>query len=608
VLEHAWQHLDHLYEISKRLGAFDSVERTFPELMTLASQVLPLSTALLLEGVDSGGDPLPEHPHLTVWSAGESPVSRLSLVAGHAATTYAWLVGVERVELRGEAAAGLEEPGTWRVPEPPSRDEPSFISLPLVSKGRVFGTLQVEAEGVLAEEGLAFIDAVANLLAAALDRHYALCREVRLRKRAETLERLQRELLARERQTRHEAEASHRRQTLLAEASAALAASLDYRSTLPGLARLLVPAWADCCAIDVLHLEAGGPKQAGDAERIALMAVEPAGQAPGQPSFIAQALASHPWVAFPASAENLPEGSSTVERAEWAGFPSNLRLPIRVRGRTMGVLSLVSARPERYGPADVQLFETLVQRIAAAVDAALLFLQAQEAVRWREELLAVVSHDIKTPLLVVRMNAEMLLNAARPPGEERRRQGRRHLETILQAAALMRDLIGGVLDRARMQGMPMPLAAQPLAVDGLIQQGLEVLRPLALDKYQDLKVEVGPGLPRVLADKERILQVLHNLVGNAIKFSAAGSTIGVRARQVDGQVRISVKDNGPGIASEDVPHLFERFWRAAGVSERGTGLGLSIVKSIVEAHGGSLWVETQVGAGSTFFFTLPVAK
>jgi signal transduction histidine kinase len=529
------------------------------------------------------------------------------MAAGQAVATYAWLVGVERVELRGEAAAGLE-PGTWRVPEPPSRAEPSFVSLPLVSKGRVFGTLQVEAEGVLAEEGLAFIDAVANLLSAALDRHYALCREVRLRKRAETLERLQRELLARERQARLEAEEAHRRQACLSEASAALAASLDYRSTLPGLARLLVPAWADCCAIDLLHLEPGAPKQAESAERIALMAVEPPGHVAGQPSFIAQALASHPWMAFPASPENLPEGSAAVERAEWAGFPSNLRLPIRVRGRTLGALSLVSARPERYGPADVQLFESLVQRIAAAVDAALLFQQAQEAVRWREELLAVVSHDIKTPLLVVRMNAEMLLNAARPKDEERRRHGRRHLETILQAAAQMRDLIGGVLDRARMQGMPMPLAAQPLAVDGLVQQTLEVLRPLALEKYQDLKVEVCPGLPRVLADKERILQVLHNLVGNAIKFSAAGSTIGIRARQVDGQVRLSVKDNGPGIAPEDVPHLFERFWRAAGVSERGTGLGLSIVKSIVEAHGGSLWVETQVGTGSTFFFTLPVAK
>jgi signal transduction histidine kinase len=608
VLEHAWRHLDHLYEISKLLGAFESVERTFPELMTRASQVLSLRTALLLEGVDSGGDPLPEHPHLSLWRAGETPVSRLSLAARRATTTYAWLVGVERVEPRGEAAAGLEESETWTVPGPPSRDEPGFISLPLVAKGRVFGTLQVESEGVLAEEGLAFIDAVANQLAAALDRHYALCREVRLRKRAETLERLQRELLARERQARLEAEEAHRRQAFLAEASAALAASLDYRSTLQGLARLLVPAWADCCAIDLLHLESDASKQAGDAERIALMAVEPAGHASGQASFVAQALASHPWMAFPASPENLPAGITTVDRTEWSGFPSNLRLPIRVRGRTLGALSLVSARPERYGPAEVQLFETLVQRIAATVDAALLFYQAQEAVRWREELLAVVSHDIKTPLLVVRMNAEMLLNAARPKEEERRRHGRRHLETILQAAAQMRDLIGGVLDRAREQGMPMPLAAQPQAVDGLVQQALEVLRPLALEKYQNLKVEVCPGLPRVLVDKERILQVLQNLVGNAIKFSAAGSSVVLRARQVDGQVRLSVKDNGPGIAPQDVPHLFERFWRAAGVSERGTGLGLSIVKSIVEAHGGSLWVETQVGAGSTFFFTLPVAK
>ncbi|HEX8825102.1 MAG TPA: ATP-binding protein [Archangium sp.] len=606
-LEHAWRHLDHLYEISKLLTGFESVERTFPKLMALATQVLPLRTALLLEGVDLSGEPRLERPHLNVWRGTDTSGLRLAQAAGQAASTYAWLVGVKAVEPRGEAVAGLDASGEWILPEPPSRAEPTFVSLPLVSKGRIFGTLQVEAEGVLAEEGLAFIDAVANLLASALDRHYALRREVHLRRRAETLERLHRELLARERQARHEAEESHRRQSFLAEASAVLAASLDYRSTLPGLARLLVPAWADCCAIDLLHMEPGAPKQGGGAERIALMAVEPPGYVPGHASFVAQALASHPWMAFPASPENLPQAQVTVERSEWSGFPSNLRLPIRVRGRTIGALSLISARPERYGPADVELFEGLVQRISTAVDSALLFQQAQEAVSWREELLAVVSHDIKTPLLVVRMNAEMLLKAARPVDQERRRHGRRHLETILQAAAQMRDLIGGVLDRARAQGMPMPLAPQPQAVDGLFQQALEVLRPLALDKYQSLEVEVCPGLPRVLADRDRILQVLNNLVGNAIKFSGAGCTITLRAKQMDGQVRFSVKDCGPGISPEDVPHLFERFWRAAGVSERGTGLGLSIAKSIVEAHGGSLWVETQVGVGSTFFFTLPAA-
>ena len=169
----------------------------------------------------------------------------------------------------------------------------------------------------------------------------------------------------------------------------------------------------------------------------------------------------------------------------------------------------------------------------------------------------------------------------------------------------MRNLIGGVLDRARMQGMPMPLAPQPYPVDGLIQQALQVLQPLALEKGQDLKVEVSPELPRVLADRERFLQVLSNLVGNAIKFTPTGGSIVLRARRVDGMVRLSVKDSGPGIPPNDVPHLFERFWRASGVNERGTGLGLSIARSIVEAHGGTLWVESRLGEGSTFFFTLP---
>ncbi|HEY0094148.1 MAG TPA: ATP-binding protein, partial [Archangium sp.] len=596
----AWCHLEHLYEISKRLAGFEGVERTFAEVMALASRAHPLRTALLLVGLDSGGDALPERPVLTSWRAEDVSAARLTVAAEQAASTYAWLMGETAVEPQHEVREGLEGSGAWILPEPPVRAEPAFITLPLVAKGLTFGTLQVEPDGVLAEEGLAFLDAVANQFALALDRHYALRREVRLRERAELFERVQRDLLQRERQAHQAAEEAHRRQALMAEASAMLAGSLDYRTSLPNLARLLVPAWADCCAIDLL-----GPS---GAERIAMMAVEPVGHPLGGASFVAQVLASHPWVAFPASPENLPEAQTPVERAEWTGFPSNLRLLIRVRGRTLGALSLISARPERYGPADVTLFETLAQRIATAVDSALLFQQAQEAVRWREELLAVVSHDIKTPLLVVRMNAEMLLNAARPPGEERRRQGRRHLENILLAAGQMRDLIGGILDRARLQGMPMPLATQPWAVEELFRQAAEVLRPLALNKSQDLVLEVCPGLPRVRADRERVLQVLSNLVGNAIKFTASGGTVTLRARKVDGLVRISVKDNGPGIPPEDVPHLFERFWRASGVNERGTGLGLSIVKSVVEAHGGTLWVETQVGVGSTFFFTLPAAE
>jgi signal transduction histidine kinase len=599
-LEHARRHIDHLYEISKLLTAFDSVERTFVRLMALAAEVLSLRTAVLLEGVDAVGEPLLERPRLTPWRAEGVTAERFTQAADRAASTYAYLVGAQQVEPQLAMPTELEEPDALSFPVPPESANPKCLTLPLVSKGRIFGTLQVEADGALDEEGLAFFDAVASQLSAALDRHYALRREVSLRERAEALERLQREFVERERQARHEAEAAHRRQTFLANASALLVGSLDYHASLPALARLLVPAWADCCAIDLLLRGPVG-------ERVALVASEPPDSPPGRESFLAQALASHPWLAQPVGSQNLPEPQVKVERTEWAGFPSNLRVPLRVRGRTFGVLSLISARPGRYGSADEALFEALALRIATAVDTALLHQQTQEAVRWREELLAVVSHDLKTPLLVVRMNAEMLLKAARSPGEERRRHGRRHVELVLRAAEQMRELIGGILDRAREQGMPMPLATQPLAVDTLFQEALEVLRPLALEKFQELAVEVAPGLPRVSADRERVLQVLGNLVGNAIKYTPTQGCITLRAKQIDGMVRISVKDTGPGISPKDVPHLFERFWRASGLLERGTGLGLSIAKSIVEAHGGTLWVESKEGAGSTFFFTLPVA-
>ncbi|WNG22573.1 sensor histidine kinase [Cystobacter fuscus] len=368
------------------------------------------------------------------------------------------------------------------------------------------------------------------------------------------------------------------------------------------MARLLVPTWADCCVIDLFSCDT---KDSCGTERVALVVTEPPGPAPAGTSFVTRAFTDHPWVALQPSPERLTEQSSAVERAEWAGFPSNLRLRIQVRGRTLGVVSLIAARPGRHDAADVALFEALVQRIAAAVDTAHLYEQAQEAVRWRDELLAVVSHDIKTPLLVVKLNAEILLKAAHEATPHPRQE--RLMESILHSADHMRDLIAGLLDRSRLQGGPLPLALEPLPVKELIEQVLPVLQPLAVSRALKLRVAVSPEVRPVKADRERVHQVLTNLVGNALKFTPPGGTITLRAKPVDGLVRFSVKDNGPGISPADVPHLFERFWRSASASERGTGLGLNIVKTLVEAHGGTVWVESQLGAGSTFFFTLPVA-
>jgi signal transduction histidine kinase len=598
--EHAWRHLGYLYEISKLLSGLQDVEHTLPRLMELATRVLPVRTALLLEGVDAHGHACLEHPRLSAWRSADVKDAQLAQAMEQATSSYAYLLGATGVRPQGAAADGLEALEARDAAAP----APTLVTLPLVAnKASIFGTLQMEVAGVLSEEGLAFIDAVASQLAVALDRAHALRREVGLRERAEAGERAQREHLEREQQSRRELEKAHRRQALLVEAGAVLAQSLDYRTSLPEVARLLAPTWADCCVIDLFACDA---KDVCGTERVVLMAREPPDAAPASPSFVTQVLTTHPWVAFPASPERLAKQPLTVERAEWSGFPSNLRLLIQARGRTLGVMSLIAAQPGRYTANDLPLFETLAQRIAAAVDSANLYQQAQEAVRWRDDLLAVVSHDIKTPLLVVKLNAELLLKTARSGGQHPRQE--RLMESILHSADNMSSLIGGLLDRSRLAGMPVPLSLQPQRVEELFDHALQVLRPLAANKSQRLVVAVSPGLPPVKADRERVLQVLTNLVGNSIKFTPPGGTLTLRARQVEERVRVSVRDNGPGISPEDMPHLFERFWRSSGTSERGTGLGLNIVKSLVEAHGGTVWVESQLGAGSTFFFTLPIAE
>jgi signal transduction histidine kinase len=151
-----------------------------------------------------------------------------------------------------------------------------------------------------------------------------------------------------------------------------------------------------------------------------------------------------------------------------------------------------------------------------------------------------------------------------------------------------------------------PSLEQP---DALVRDAVDAARPLAAAKRIALAALVPPDLPPVVADRERILQVFSNLLGNAVKFTAEGGRVEVRATRRDGEggggvVEFTVSDTGPGIAPEDLPHVFERFWRAKKVARTGTGLGLAITKAIVEAHGGQVRAESEPGRGSRFSFTL----
>jgi signal transduction histidine kinase len=168
-------------------------------------------------------------------------------------------------------------------------------------------------------------------------------------------------------------------------------------------------------------------------------------------------------------------------------------------------------------------------------------------------------------------------------------------------------MIQDLLDVKRMESGRLTIDAQPEAPDTIINDTVDMLRPLALGSTVMLETNIAEQLPLVFADAARVQQVLSNLVGNAVKFTPRNGRITVCAEGIDGEVRFAVIDTGSGIPAEQLPHIFGRFWQAKTSDRRGIGLGLAIAKGIVEAHSGRIWVESHVGLGSTFYFTLPIA-
>ncbi|MBZ4419342.1 HAMP domain-containing sensor histidine kinase [Myxococcus sp. RHSTA-1-4] len=248
--------------------------------------------------------------------------------------------------------------------------------------------------------------------------------------------------------------------------------------------------------------------------------------------------------------------------------------------------------------------EAELQRHLAAENARLAH-AAEAAAREREEVLAIVSHDLKNPLATVRLSAAVLdQKLARLPGGEAL-QGR--VAAMDRAALVMLGLITRMLDAARLDaGQPLAVEPRPEPVSELIGEALALIEPQAARCNIHLEPRLAPGL-MALCDRERILQVLANLLGNAVKFTPKDGTVTVETTEAPGEVRVAVRDTGPGIPEDELPRLFQRHWQSRGTAHRGSGLGLYIAKGLVEAHGGRLWVESTVGTGSTFHFTLPLA-
>ncbi|MBC7690141.1 MAG: HAMP domain-containing histidine kinase [Methylotenera sp.] len=228
--------------------------------------------------------------------------------------------------------------------------------------------------------------------------------------------------------------------------------------------------------------------------------------------------------------------------------------------------------------------------------------EAETATRAREDLLAIVSHDLKNPLAAVRLNAQLL---GKQPGIDDSEPASKMVRTIIRSTDRATRLIQDLLDfeKVRSGNLSVDLGnATPLE---LLTELHELMEQLAAQTTSIISViEPIPEVP-FACDKHRLIQALGNLVGNAVKFTSEGGTISIGCLEEHGSLRFFVRDTGPGIRTEDQPYLFDRYWQAAKTARQGTGLGLAITKGIVEAHNGRLWVESAPGEGSTFWFEIP---
>lgn len=263
----------------------------------------------------------------------------------------------------------------------------------------------------------------------------------------------------------------------------------------------------------------------------------------------------------------------------------------------------VEGRAREWSTADAYAVREL-RRSAIENDLARQVFREHEAVRERDELVAVVSHDLRNPMTIIIMQCGMMQRlVAKDEGKHTVRLSAA-LGTVEEATARMNTLIADLLDKSKLDAGKCSLTCKPLDVVNLLQEACGLLVTLTSHKNIELNCSSSEGLS-IDADPQRLFQVLSNLLGNAIKFTPSGGRIDLSARQVDGKVLISVRDNGGGIHAVHLPHIFERYWSVRDGNPNGSGLGLYICRRIVQAHGGELWAESAPGIGSVFTFSIP---
>jgi signal transduction histidine kinase len=401
-------------------------------------------------------------------------------------------------------------------------------------------------------------------------------------------------------------------QRFLATASTILSSSLDYETTLKALARLAVPTFGDYCAVDVLREDGTFARvdlvvDTPDRREIAkqLMRYPPTLQVAGPA--IRAIRTGEPFVENGSSPDKARRSAQSAEHLallqRWA-VRSFMMVPLRSRGRSIGLFSCGSFGERRYEARDLALAKDVAARAALAIDNALLYRNAQEANRLKEDFLATLSHELRTPLNALLGWTHIL---KMPTVDEATRK--RALESIERNARAQSVLINDLLDVSRVISGKLRIDQIPVDLPSIVLAAIDAVRPAVRAREIDLNVSLGSVTREVWGDADRLQQVMWNLLSNAVKFTPPSGRIEVSVEESASSVQITVADNGAGIDSAFLPHVFERFRQGDSSTTRmqsGLGLGLAIVRHLVDLHGGSVTVASEgPGRGSMFVVTLP---
>jgi PAS domain S-box-containing protein len=417
----------------------------------------------------------------------------------------------------------------------------------------------------------------------------------------------------------HDRRFIERRDRFLAQTANAMGATPDIEEAFQKVARLAVPLLADVCLIhlkgaaDEGHLRFAHRDESHEKMLCDLAARYPAAAAvPCFPTVLRTGEALLLTDVTRSVLELTAQDEAHLELMTALDWKSALCVPLRARGRLLGALGLatIGDRP-RLGPSDQPFVQELAQYLAAALDNAYLLREAQESYeqakesgRLKDEFLATLSHELRTPLNAIVGWSRLLLDGQLGPDD-----AKRAVETINRNAAAQNQLIADMLDVSRIVSGKLRLDLRSVDPGAVIRAAVDTVLPAAQGKGISLQTVMDPGAGPITGDPDRLQQVVWNLLSNAIKFTPRGGRVLVRLEQPNSHIAITVEDNGPGVDTDFLPYVFDRFRQADASSTRrhgGLGLGLAIVRHLVELHGGTVHVENRAGGnGAVFTLKLP---